>query len=309
MPVLNGETHVADQLAGLSAQTYAGAWELVVADNGCSDRTIGIVESWRPRLPSLTIANARARRGLNHARNAGARAARGDFLAFCDADDVAGPDWLEAMAEAATGADIVGGRLEWEALNDPVVRAWRPQAPMTDLLVGHGFLRYAPGDRARPVGFPRAPWPLDPDRLLPTRPPGRQPAGASALPVSARPLHLLEVGINWPPETFLCWKLEGLAAKGLRVTVASRAISDPDAGLEGVELHPLPQGRQRPSRVAVMRQTLRLLVTAPRRLLALLREIRRTDPGFRRRYRGTFGMLALYLPVAGLLPGGGDYGG
>ena len=145
MPVLNGETHVADQLAGLSAQTYAGAWELVVADNGCSDRTIGIVESWRPRLPSLTIANARARRGLNHARNAGARAARGDFLAFCDADDVAGPDWLEAMAEAATGADIVGGRLEWEALNDPVVRAWRPQAPMTDLLVGHGFLRYAPG--------------------------------------------------------------------------------------------------------------------------------------------------------------------
>jgi len=120
--------------------------------------------------------------------------------------------------------------------------------------------------------------------------------------VSARPLHLLEVGINWPPETFLCWKLEGLAAKGLRVTVASRAISDPDAGLEGVELHPLPQGRQRPSRVAVMRQALRLLVTAPRRLLALLREIRRTDPGFRRRYRGTFGMLALYLPLARLRP-------
>ena len=95
----------------------------------------------------MTIADATARRGLNRARNAGAAAAKGDFLAFCDADDVATQGWLEAMAAAAADADIVGGRLEWETLNDPVVRAWRPQAPMTDLVVDrdHGFLRYAPG--------------------------------------------------------------------------------------------------------------------------------------------------------------------
>jgi glycosyltransferase involved in cell wall biosynthesis len=145
MPVLNGEAHIADQLAALAAQTYDGDWELVVSDNGCTDRTIAIVEGCRGRLPSLTIADARGRRGLNHARNTGASAARGDFLAFCDADDVATPQWLEAMAKAARDADIVGGRLEWDTLNDPVVRAWRPQAPMTDLVVGHGFLRYAPG--------------------------------------------------------------------------------------------------------------------------------------------------------------------
>jgi hypothetical protein len=54
-------------------------------------------------------------------------------------------DQLAALAEAAAEADIVGGRLEWEALNGPTVRAWRPQGPMTELLVGHGFLRYAPG--------------------------------------------------------------------------------------------------------------------------------------------------------------------
>lgn len=145
MPVLNAEAHVGDQLAALSSQTYTGSWELVVVDNGCTDRTLDIVRDWRKRLPPVTIADARARRGLNHARNAGAAAARGDFLAFCDADDAATPRWLAAMAAAARDADIVGGRLEWEALNDPVVRAWRPQAPMTDLLVDHGFLRYAPG--------------------------------------------------------------------------------------------------------------------------------------------------------------------
>jgi glycosyltransferase involved in cell wall biosynthesis len=145
MPVLNGETHIADQLAALARQTYRGEWELVVVDNGCRDRSMQTVREWAPRLPSVTIADATARRGLNRARNAGAAAAKGDFLAFCDADDVATPGWLDAMARGAVDADIVGGRLEWEALNDPVVRAWRPQAPMTDLIADHGFLRYAPG--------------------------------------------------------------------------------------------------------------------------------------------------------------------
>lgn len=145
MPVLNGERHIADQLAALRGQTYNGSWELVVVDNGCTDRTLEIVRDFAPSLPSLTIADARSRRGLNHARNVGAATARGDFVVFCDADDVASAGWLAGMARAAEGADLVGGRLEWETLNDPVVRAWRPQAPMDDLIADHGFLRYAPG--------------------------------------------------------------------------------------------------------------------------------------------------------------------
>lgn len=145
MPVLNGAAHIADQLAALAGQTYRGDWELVVVDNGCTDHSLEIVGEWTAKLPAVRIADARARRGLNRARNVGAAAAKGDFLAFCDADDVAAPGWLGAMADAAAEADIVGGRLEWETLNEPVVRAWRPQQPMTDLILDHGFLRYAPG--------------------------------------------------------------------------------------------------------------------------------------------------------------------
>ncbi len=145
IPVRNGEAHVADQLAALAAQSYRGGWELVVADNGCTDATMDIVYDWRDRVPSLTVADATVRRGLNHARNAGAGAARGDFLAFCDCDDVADPGWLEAMAQAARHADLIGGRNEWEALNDSVIRAWRPSRPMTSLMRDHGFLAYAPG--------------------------------------------------------------------------------------------------------------------------------------------------------------------
>lgn len=145
IPVLNGEDHLGAQLEALASQTYEGDWELVVVDNGCTDRTVEVARSWEDRLPSLTIADARRRRGLNHARNAGAAAARGDFLAFCDADDVAALGWLEAMAAAAPHADVVGGRNEWETLNDPVAIAWRPSRPMTRLMRDHGFLPYAPG--------------------------------------------------------------------------------------------------------------------------------------------------------------------
>jgi glycosyltransferase involved in cell wall biosynthesis len=160
VPVLNGEPHVRDQLAALASQTYRGDWELVVVDNGCTDRSMEIVRGFADRLPSLMLVDARAKPGLNRARNAGVTAARGDFLVFCDCDDVASPGWLEALADAAPEADLVGGRNEWETLNDPAVIAWRTSRPMTELMRAHDWLQYASGGNlgvwapvARAVGW------------------------------------------------------------------------------------------------------------------------------------------------------------
>ena len=145
IPVLNGEAHLGEQLDALAAQSYSGGWELVVADNGCADRTLEIARQPRAGLPEVRIADATSRRGINHARNAGVAAAKGDFLAFCDADDVVSPGWLEALADAAAGTDLVGGCNEWDELNDPMVIAWRPSSPMTELMRDLGFLPYTAG--------------------------------------------------------------------------------------------------------------------------------------------------------------------
>jgi colanic acid/amylovoran biosynthesis glycosyltransferase len=49
--------------------------------------------------------------------------------------------------------------------------------------------------------------------------------------------HLLEVGLTWPPETFVQWKLQSLAERGFRVTVASLASTvEPGLELPGLEL-------------------------------------------------------------------------
>jgi glycosyltransferase involved in cell wall biosynthesis len=144
VPVRNGEAHIGDQMAALAAQTYTGAWEVVVVDNGSRDRTVEIAERWRGRLPRLLVIDASRRRGLNHARNAGVAAARGDFLAFCDSDDAASPGWLEALATAAPDADIVGGEIELEELNEPDGQAWERAEPLGELPTG-GFVPYPPG--------------------------------------------------------------------------------------------------------------------------------------------------------------------
>jgi colanic acid/amylovoran biosynthesis glycosyltransferase len=110
--------------------------------------------------------------------------------------------------------------------------------------------------------------------------------------------------VRWPPETFLCWKLEGLAARGMRVTVASRSVFDPAARLRGVDLLEVPGrgGDPRARKRLVWREGLKLLGRSPRRLVKLVRGVRRTPPATLRRYGGRTGLLAMCLPLARLRP-------
>jgi glycosyltransferase involved in cell wall biosynthesis len=161
--MLNAQDTIGHQLAALARQTYSGAWEVLVVDNGCRDRSVEIASAWSERLPALRVVPAHGRRSLNHARNVGAWEARGDYLAFCDADDVVMPGWLEALVAAAPGADIMGGPLDIEALNPPLYRAWRPDVPSTQLELRHGFLPQVCGGNcgiwtevARDIGWDEA---------------------------------------------------------------------------------------------------------------------------------------------------------
>jgi colanic acid/amylovoran biosynthesis glycosyltransferase len=118
-----------------------------------------------------------------------------------------------------------------------------------------------------------------------------------------RPLHLLEVGIAWPPETFLCWKLEGLAAAGMRVTVASRNIFDPGAQLRGVELFALPRSEALPRRRVVVLKLLVSLIAAPRRTLRLLYEVSRLRSDWRHGEADELTrLIGSYLPLVRLRP-------
>jgi glycosyltransferase involved in cell wall biosynthesis len=114
-----------------------------------------------------------------------------------------------------------------------------------------------------------------------------------------RTLHLVEVGVQWPPEAFLCRKLEGLAARGMRVTVASNVVLDEEAMLRGVELLPAPRSG---FDVSAWRAGLVLALISPRRLVRLIRNVRRVPAVLARRHGGARGLLKMCLPLARLRP-------
>jgi glycosyltransferase involved in cell wall biosynthesis len=145
VPVLDAAATLPQQLDALAWQTYSGAWEVVISDNGSTDGSADLARGWADRLPDLRIVDSSDRRGINHARNVGAAAARGDLVLLCDADDVVDSGWVAAMAEAARHCDVLGGRLDEDTLNDPLARAGRPAQPQDELPTALRFLPYAVG--------------------------------------------------------------------------------------------------------------------------------------------------------------------
>ena len=93
IPVYNGASYIMQQLDALAVQTGNPSFEVLVCDNGSTDDTRAVVESYNASYP-LRVVDASQRAGASHARNMGAVQAMGDVLIFCDGDDLVEPDWV-----------------------------------------------------------------------------------------------------------------------------------------------------------------------------------------------------------------------
>jgi len=90
IPVFNGSATLSQAIDSVLAQNSCGL-ELIVVDDGSSDSTPAIIESYSARVKQIRQANA----GPAAARNTGVRSACGEYLAFLDADD----RWLPGMLD------------------------------------------------------------------------------------------------------------------------------------------------------------------------------------------------------------------
>ena len=117
IPCLNGARTLPELFDALADQSLDEDWEIVVADNGSDDGTVEVIERYQERLPQLRIVDASARRGQSFAMNTGAREARGEWLAFCDADDVVGVGWLSAVATALERHELISYAQDEARLN------------------------------------------------------------------------------------------------------------------------------------------------------------------------------------------------
>lgn len=117
IPAFNAADLIGDQLGALAAQVSAPAFEVVVADNGSTDRLEDEVMSWRDRLPALRLVDASRGRGVSVARNVGISLAHTDRILVCDADDRVSAGWVAAMATGLSDHPLVSGPVETTLLS------------------------------------------------------------------------------------------------------------------------------------------------------------------------------------------------
>ncbi|MCX6816662.1 MAG: glycosyltransferase [Candidatus Beckwithbacteria bacterium] len=94
VPAYNEAKSIGLCLTSLKNQDYRHPYEIIVVDNNSTDSTAAIAKKFNIRVVSETKA------GPGRARNAGAKVARGQILAFIDADSIAPSDWLDNINNA-----------------------------------------------------------------------------------------------------------------------------------------------------------------------------------------------------------------
>ena len=109
IPARDAEAMIGRTVAAVVAQELAGAFEVVVVDDGSTDATAETARAAGARV----VSNGSAV-GPADARNAGVAAARAPLIAFTDADCVPAPGWLRAGVEALERADLAQGRVDPE---------------------------------------------------------------------------------------------------------------------------------------------------------------------------------------------------
>lgn len=131
----NGAGTIGETLDSLTAQAFDRPWEIILADNGSTDGTAAIFAAHAARHPGLRMRriDASARKGKVHALNLGIRAAAGQSLLFCDADDTVAPGWLAAMARALDQEPLVAARMDIRRLNPDWAVVQRRQEQETGL--------------------------------------------------------------------------------------------------------------------------------------------------------------------------------
>ena len=146
IPARNAGQFLALQLEALAGQESDEPFEVIIADNGSTDATVEIAQSFRDRFSRLEVVDAAAKPGSAHARNVGVAKSHGSRLVFADADDLVAPGYVAAMATALWQHQAVAAKIDWTRLNDWIRPSGLPDDQASGISGGmFGWLPFAFG--------------------------------------------------------------------------------------------------------------------------------------------------------------------
>ena len=91
-PTYNCASFVLKTIDSVLSQTYK-SFELIIIDDCSTDNTVNIIESYKD--PRIVLLKNKENSGAAYSRNRGINAAKGDYIAFLDGDDIWSPNKLE----------------------------------------------------------------------------------------------------------------------------------------------------------------------------------------------------------------------
>jgi len=120
IPAFNEELYLQETLSRLhdAISLCPCCAEIIVVDNESVDRTAEVARSFGAAVVRESVHN------IARVRNAGANVARGDVLAFVDADTSVPPNFLERIAEVMGDAACMGGSAD--IVHTPASRFYEP---------------------------------------------------------------------------------------------------------------------------------------------------------------------------------------
>ncbi len=98
IPAYNRGRLIAETLDTALGQTVPFL-EIIVVDDGSNDDTAEVLARYAGRVRAIHVANG----GVQRARNLGVDAARGDYVALCDSDDLLEPEYVAALGSWLAG--------------------------------------------------------------------------------------------------------------------------------------------------------------------------------------------------------------
>lgn len=126
IPAYNAERTILETIKSVQQQTFSD-FEIIIINDGSTDSTLELIQSIKDeRLKVFSYENG----GLPMARNRGISLAKGEFIAFIDADDLWTPDKLELQLAALKQHPEAGLAYSWTYFMDEQGTTLSPSVPI-----------------------------------------------------------------------------------------------------------------------------------------------------------------------------------
>lgn len=106
IPIYNAEGYLAQCIESIFAQRGTYSYEIILIDDESTDNSLAIAQAYAGK-DSRVVVLTHPHAGQSAARNLGLHYAKGEFIAFVDADDYLAPDWCQQHMNAIQGVDYV----------------------------------------------------------------------------------------------------------------------------------------------------------------------------------------------------------